>query len=96
MGDWYDPWIEGTFLPEGCEPFVTLQARAVAAINRTYALNQNGMPLIVAHGALFRAVRAAMSLPVNVRLPNATPIYCAYRDGAWSLTPYEIKDASHG
>lgn len=21
MGDWYDPWIEGQFTPEGCETF---------------------------------------------------------------------------
>ncbi|UYH51349.1 histidine phosphatase family protein [Candidatus Kirkpatrickella diaphorinae] len=91
MGDWYDPWIAGTYLPQGCEPFDDLKSRAVTAVNRALKQPHGGLPLIVAHGALFRAIRAAMNLPVNVRLPNATPIYCAFDEGAWSLTPYEIK-----
>lgn len=91
MGDWYDPWIAGTYLPQGCELFADLQSRAVSAVNRALEQPHEGLPLIVAHGALFRAIRAAMRLPVNVRLPNATPIYCECQDGAWSLTPYEIK-----
>lgn len=88
MGDWYDDWIAGTYTPEGAEPFAVLRARVVTAINR--ALVQPGPVLIVAHGALFRAVRSAMGLEPNVRTPNAVPIFCEppkEADGAWTLTP---------
>ncbi|GAN68495.1 histidine phosphatase family protein [Acetobacter orleanensis] len=73
MGDWYDSWIAGDYTPNGAEPFAALRARAVAAVNR--AMDAGGIPLIVAHGALFRALRSAMNLPANVRLPNATPLW---------------------
>ncbi|GBR01829.1 histidine phosphatase family protein [Acetobacter oeni] len=72
MGDWYDDWIEGHYTPPGAEPFTLLRDRAVNAVNR--ALSGSGMVMIVAHGALFRALRSAMCLPVNVRLPNAVPV----------------------
>ena len=42
----------------------------------------------VAHGALFRALRAEMGLLPNVRTPNATPLLCTPGDmpgAAWSL-----------
>jgi probable phosphoglycerate mutase len=32
--------------------------------------------LVVAHGALFRAIRAAMGVEINVRTQNAVPIFC--------------------
>jgi broad specificity phosphatase PhoE len=57
MGDWYDSWIAGDYTPAEAEPFSVLRARAVEAINR--ATEHGGVPLIVAHGALFRALRAA-------------------------------------
>lgn len=87
MGDWYDSWIAGDYTPAGAEPFSVLRVRAVEAINR--ATEHGGVPLIVAHGALFRALRAAMNLPANVRLPNATPLWLepgAATQDAWSLT----------
>lgn len=87
MGDWYDPWIAGEYTPEGCETFAELKNRASVAVNR--ALEGQGMPLIVAHGALFRALRAAMGLPINVRLANAVPLYCAPTPGGWELHPYD-------
>ncbi|WP_323992174.1 histidine phosphatase family protein [Nguyenibacter sp. L1] len=87
MGDWYDSWIAGAYTPKGAEPFVTLRARAVAAVNR--ALDGEGPVLIVCHGAMFRALRAAMNLPANVRLPNATPLWVTPSDAAgkapWGL-----------
>jgi len=86
MGDWYDPWIEGRFLPQGCEPFAELTARAAGAVNR--ALEGEGMPLIVAHGALFRALRAAMGLPINVRLANAVPLYIAPGAEGWNIKAF--------
>ena len=87
MGDWYDSWIAGDYTPAGAEPFSVLRQRAVAAVNRATGLG--GVPLVVAHGALFRALRAAMHLPANVRLPNATPLWLqpgAQEYEAWHLT----------
>ena len=87
MGDWYDDWIAGTYLPEGAEPFAELRARAVRALN--LALAFESPVLVVAHGGLFRAVRAEMGLAPNVRTPNATPFFCEPGRGEadpWVLT----------
>ena len=73
MGDWYDSWIAGDYTPDGAEPFQTLVSRAVAAVDRATAAE--GVALIVCHGAMFRALRMAMGLPANVRLPNAAPLW---------------------
>jgi broad specificity phosphatase PhoE len=88
MGDWYDDWIAGEFTPAGAEPFAVLYDRAVAAVNRATALP--GPVLVVAHGALFRALRLAFGHEPNVRTPNALPIRCAPPDGGgrvWSVVP---------
>ncbi len=88
MGDWYDSWIAGQFTPEGAELFAALRDRAVRAINRAVVLP---FPvLVVAHGALFRALRAAMGLPPNIRTPNAVPMFCRPPGAgaeAWTLEP---------
>ena len=45
---------------------------------------------MVAHGALFRAIRAEMGLEANVRTPNAMPLFCEpgrTPDDPWTLTP---------
>jgi broad specificity phosphatase PhoE len=88
MGDWYDDWIAGTYTPERAEPFSALRDRAVIAVNR--ALEQPAPVLVVAHGALFRAIRSAMGLQPNVRTPNAVPIYCEPPTAPgepWTLLP---------
>ena len=88
MGDWYDDWIAGTYTPAGAETFAGLYERAVAAVNRATALP--GPVLIVAHGALMRALRLAFGHEPNVRTPNALPIWCAPPgDGGrvWDVTP---------
>jgi probable phosphoglycerate mutase len=90
MGDWYDSWIAGDFTPKGAETFSELMQRAVAAVNR--ATEGEGAVLIVAHGALFRALRAAMKLPANVRLPNAVPLVVEAplnEAGSWTLQHLE-------
>lgn len=74
MAAWFDDWVGGVLTPEGAETFMDLRARAVRAVNR--ALLQESPVLIVAHGALFRALRAEMNLPANVRTPNAIPFFC--------------------
>jgi probable phosphoglycerate mutase len=88
MGDWYDDWIAGTYTPKGAEPFAVLLARAMAAVNRATALP--APVLVVAHGALFRALRLAFGHEPNVRTPNALPIRCEPpADGGrvWTVTP---------
>ncbi len=90
MGDWYDSWIAGDYTPEGAEPFQVLVSRAVAAVDRaTERTGLDGSVLIVCHGAMFRALRMAMGLPANVRLPNAAPLWLApgtLDPLPWSLT----------
>ncbi len=73
-GAWFGEWMAGTATPEGAESFVALRARAVAAI--TKALTYASPVLVVAHGALFRALRAEMGLVADVRTPNAMPLFC--------------------
>lgn len=88
MAQWFDDWVDGAFTPEGAEPFMDLRARAVRAINR--AQERESPLLVVAHGALFRAARAEMNLPPNVRTPNAMPFFCEPGAGPldpWTLTP---------
>lgn len=88
MGDWYDDWIAGTYTPPGGETFAVLLARAVAATNRATA--RPAPVLVVAHGALFRALRLAFGHEPNVRTPNALPIRCeppVVGEKAWTLTP---------
>ena len=84
MSEWFNDWVEGHFTPDGAEPFTALRTRAVRAINR--ALDQESPVLVVAHGALFRALRAEMGLEPNVRTPNAVPFFCE-PGTPWTLTP---------
>lgn len=74
MGDWYADWVTDRFTPEGGESFLALRTRAAAAIGR--AQHHSPVVLVVAHGALFRAVRRLMGLDPNVRTQNALPIWC--------------------
>ena len=87
MADWFDDWVEGRMVPEGAESFAALRARAVAAVNR--ALGMEPPVLVVGHGAVFRALRAEMGLPANVRTPNAMPFLCEPGD-PWTLTAAEL------
>ena len=83
MAEWFNDWVAGSFTPPNGESFADLRARAVAAVNR--ALSQPAPVLVVAHGALFRALRAEMGLEPNVRTPNAMPYFCE-PGTPWSLT----------
>lgn len=74
MSGWFADWISGVFTPEGAESFAALRRRAVAAANRATA--KPPAVLIVAHGALFRSLRAAMGIEPNLRTQNAVPIFC--------------------
>ena len=88
MGDWYDDWIAASYTPIGAETFQQLRDRAAAAVNR--ALTRPGPVLVVAHGALFRALRLEMGLEANVRTPNALPLHLlppAHGGTAWDIVP---------
>ena len=89
MADWFADWIAGRHTPEGAESFAALRRRAVAAVNRATA--HPPAVLVVAHGALFRALRSAMGLEPNARTRNGVPFWCAPGPvgGPWALTPAE-------
>jgi probable phosphoglycerate mutase len=70
---------------------MALYERAVAAVNR--AVGHPGPVLVVAHGALFRALRLGFGHKPNVRTPNALPIHCVppmAGETIWSVTPAEL------
>ena len=84
MVQWFTDWVDGHYTPDDAESFASLRTRATAAVNRALALP--APVLVVAHGALFRALRAEMGLEPNVRTPNAMPFFC--RPGMpWELVP---------
>lgn len=87
LAEWFDEWVAERYTPPGAESFACLRARAVRAVNR--ALGREAPVLVVAHGALFRALRSAMGLPPNIRTANGVPLFCAPgRDGEpWTLSP---------
>src|ERR1700733_4827990 len=87
MSEWFQPWVDGLLTPEGAESFPSLTTRAVAAVNRCIA--RPPVVLVVAHGALFRALRGAMGHEPNVRTRNAVPVWCeppAGGAGPWGVT----------
>jgi probable phosphoglycerate mutase len=88
MSEWFAEWIAERYTPDGAESFPALRVRAGTAVNR--ALTHDPVVLVVAHGALFRAIRAQMGLSPGVRMRNAEPLFCeppASGDGPWTLTP---------
>jgi probable phosphoglycerate mutase len=86
MSDWFTGWVAGHMTPEGGESFPALRQRAVTGVNR--ALGNPPVVLVVAHGALFRALRAAMGVEPNMRTRNAVPLWCAppaSGQGGWTI-----------
>jgi probable phosphoglycerate mutase len=87
MSEWFQPWVDGLLTPEGAESFPTLTRRAVAAVNR--CIERPPVVLVVAHGALFRALRGSMGHEPNVRTRNAVPVWCeppTNGANAWGIT----------
>jgi probable phosphoglycerate mutase len=83
MGDWFTEWAAGRVNPDGGESFADLRTRAVAAMG--VVLAGGGLPLVVAHGGFFRAVRQAMGFSAAVRTPNGVPVLCEPVPGALTL-----------
>lgn len=87
MSEWFTAWVAGALTPAGAESFPDLTRRGVAAINRCTA--RPPVVLVVAHGALFRALRGAMGHEPNVRTRNAVPVWCEPPpavDKPWGIT----------
>jgi probable phosphoglycerate mutase len=87
MTEWFSDWVEGQATPEGAESFVDLTIRAVTAVNR--CLLRPAPVLVVAHGAVFRALRGVMGHEPNVRTRNAVPVWCeppAAPNAPWAIT----------
>jgi probable phosphoglycerate mutase len=84
---WFHDWMAGTYTPEGAESFAALTARVEAVMRRI--LLQPGPLLIVAHGGVFRAVRAIFGLTAEGLTPNAQPLYCDQQAETWRITPAE-------
>ena len=82
--EWFTAWVAGEATPEGAESFAALRERAARAL--TAALQHPAPVLVVAHGAWFRAIRAEMGLAIDVRTPNAMPLFC-HPGPPWTLTP---------
>jgi probable phosphoglycerate mutase len=74
LAEWFNEWVAERYTPPGAESFAGLRARAVGAVNR--ALEREAPVLVVAHGALFRALRSAMGLEPNIRTANGIPLFC--------------------
>ena len=74
MAEWFAHWVAGEMTPEGAESFPDLTRRAIAAVNR--CVTRTPLVLVVAHGALFRALRGAMGHEPNYRTRNAIPVWC--------------------
>lgn len=81
--DWFADWTDRGFAPEGAETFAQLRHRAAAGINR--ALAHPADVLIVAHGAVFRVLRAAMGLDAHIRTRNAVPLRCTPSADGWTI-----------
>jgi probable phosphoglycerate mutase len=84
MGAWFAAWVEGRVAPEGGESFAAVRARVVAAVNEVLAAPD--LTLVVAHGGMFRALRAAMGFAATVRTPNGVPLFCEPGGDAWRMT----------
>ena len=89
MGAWYEDWLEGRSTPTGGESFDQLAARGAAVLARHLAGDQTAPLLFVAHGALFRAIRRSLGLPINVRLANGAPLECRPEQDAWRIIPLQ-------
>ena len=75
LAEWFDDWVAGHLHPEG-RRILRRPARPRRRAPSTARSSTKRPVLVVAHGALFRALRAAMGLPPNVRTPNAVPLFC--------------------
>jgi probable phosphoglycerate mutase len=84
---WFHDWLAGTDTPEGAETFADLTIRVQAVMARILA--QPGPLLIVAHGGVFRAIRALLDAPESGFTANAQPLLCEPVGIVWRITAVE-------
>ena len=90
LADWLPAWLAGEATPEGAESFAQLRHRVIGGLNR--AARQDPAVLIVAHGGVFRAIRALMNLEMAGRTRNCVPMWCEPPRSPlepWTLTIHE-------
>lgn len=86
-GPWLKAYWAGAATPEGGEPFEVFAARAQAALARA-AARPNA--LIVAHGGVWRALLAAVSVRPKFWMENAVPVRVTPRAAEpWRVEPLE-------
>ncbi len=80
-----EDWRNGV-TPDKAETYINFTARVFAAINEV--LENDGTPLIVAHGAVFWPIHTHMQLGRANTLPNAHPVHLAPPNEGqnWTLT----------
>jgi len=84
---WFNDWLAGTYTPDGAETFAALTIRVQAAMARLLTLP--GPLLIVAHGGVFRAIRALLDAPEAGFTANAQPLFCRPSPDGWQIAPPE-------
>lgn len=85
-GGFSDGWQTGT-TPDKAETYIEFTTRVFDAVNSV--LEQDGTPLIVAHGGVFMPIDSHMKLGVGAHLPNARPVHLSPPDDVhehWVLT----------
>lgn len=83
LGEWFEAWLRSEITPAGGETFLALRDRARQAV--APHLVPGRLTLFVAHGALFRGVRALIGQPIDQRLPNGVPFACTPRGTEWTV-----------
>lgn len=73
MGEWFHDWRAGAVI-EGAEECGAFIERSRRAINEAISSGE-GVPLIVAHGAVYWAVKRYCRVFEDVPLPNSVPIF---------------------
>jgi broad specificity phosphatase PhoE len=74
LAEWFHAWVAEHATPEGAESFAALRGRVVAGLNR--AVTKPPAVLVVAHGGVFRAIRAVMKQEITGRTRNCVPMWC--------------------
>jgi probable phosphoglycerate mutase len=83
LSPWFHDWMAGTYTPDGAETFAQLTSRVESVMRRL--LEQPGPLLIVAHGGVFRAIRALLNMTAEGLTPNAQPLLCQPGDAGWRI-----------
>lgn len=77
-----EDWLAGIFIPPDGESYDGFTSRVLTGLNRV--LEQEGTPLIVAHGGVFWPIAAMLDLPMDT-LPNAEPVLVRPTESGWTL-----------